>query len=227
QQEHHAQFGQHAQGRAGQDLVGMDQAQRRRADQATCDDFADDAGKLHPLRDLRPDLRRDEDEEEGQEDFGSMMHLAGSIGAGWARGTYVVLQPPARGGENDGDRCGRLGRARVAFSIPRTDATRSRWRHPRSRTARRSTMSERSRPNREAMSKVDTAWLRMERPTNRMMITGVLMLAGTLDHARVKALLAERFLAYRRFRQKAVVGVNGAHWVVDEDFDLDWHVRVA
>ena len=74
----------------------------------------------------------------------------------------------------------------------------------------------------ERMSGVDTAWLRMERPTNRMMITGVLMLAGTLDHARVKALLAERFLAYRRFRQKAVVGVNGAHWVVDEDFDLDW-----
>lgn len=88
-------------------------------------------------------------------------------------------------------------------------------------------MSERSLLKREAMSKVDTAWLRMERPTNRMMITGVLMLAGTLDHARLKALLAERFLAFRRFRQKAVVGVNGAHWVIDEDFDLDWHVRVA
>ena len=56
-------------------------------------------------------------------------------------------------------------------------------------------MSERTRPQREPMSKVDTAWLRMERPTNRMMITGVLMLAGTLDHARLKALLAERFLA--------------------------------
>jgi WS/DGAT/MGAT family acyltransferase len=80
---------------------------------------------------------------------------------------------------------------------------------------------------REAMSKVDTAWLRMERPTNRMMITGVLILAGTLDRARLKALLAERFLAFRRFRQKAVVGVNGAHWVVDDDFDLDWHVRAT
>jgi diacylglycerol O-acyltransferase len=88
-------------------------------------------------------------------------------------------------------------------------------------------MSERSLLKREAMSKVDTAWLRMERPTNRMMITGVLMLAGPLDHARLKALLAERFLAFRRFRQKAVVGANGAHWVVDEDFDLDWHVRMT
>ena len=88
-------------------------------------------------------------------------------------------------------------------------------------------MPEESRSQREAMSKVDTAWLRMERPTNRMMITGVLMLSGRLDRARLKALLAERFLAYRRFRQKAVIGANGAHWVVDDDFDLDWHVRVA
>lgn len=80
---------------------------------------------------------------------------------------------------------------------------------------------------REAMSKVDTAWLRMERPTNRMMITGVLMFAGPLDPARIKALLAERFLAYRRFRQRPVLGVHGGHWEADPDFDLDWHVRVA
>lgn len=80
---------------------------------------------------------------------------------------------------------------------------------------------------REAMSKVDTAWLRMERPTNRMMITGVLMFAGPLDPARIKALLAERFLAYRRFCQRPVLGVNGGHWEADPDFDLDWHVRVA
>ena len=88
-------------------------------------------------------------------------------------------------------------------------------------------MSEREGGAREAMSKVDTAWLRMERPTNRMMITGVLMFAGPLDPARIKALLAERFLAFRRFRQKAVVGVNGAWWETDGDFDIDWHVRVA
>jgi WS/DGAT/MGAT family acyltransferase len=77
------------------------------------------------------------------------------------------------------------------------------------------------------MSKVDTAWLRMERPTNRMMITGVLMFAGPLDATRVRALLLERFLAFRRFRQKAVVGASGAHWEIDPDFDIDWHVRVA
>ena len=33
----------------------------------------------------------------------------------------------------------------------------------------------------EPMSKVDTAWLRMERPTNLMMITGVIVLEHALD----------------------------------------------
>lgn len=80
---------------------------------------------------------------------------------------------------------------------------------------------------REAMSKVDTAWLRMERPTNLMMITGVLMFAGPLVPAAIKKLFAERFLAYRRFRQKAVNTSSGAYWETDTDFDLDWHVRVA
>jgi len=88
-------------------------------------------------------------------------------------------------------------------------------------------MFDAERGTREAMSKVDTAWLRMERPTNRMMITGVLMFAGPLDAVHIKALLGERFLAFRRFRQRAVIGANGAYWETDADFDLDWHVRVA
>jgi diacylglycerol O-acyltransferase / wax synthase len=81
--------------------------------------------------------------------------------------------------------------------------------------------------SRESMSKVDTAWLRMERPTNLMMIAGVMMLADPLDVDRFKRMLQERFLAFRRFRQKAVDGPGGAYWEIDEDFDLDWHVRVT
>ena len=80
---------------------------------------------------------------------------------------------------------------------------------------------------REAMSKVDTAWLRMERPTNLMMITGVMMFAAPLDPDAIKKLLGDRFLAYPRFRQKAVNTSSGAHWETDTDFNLDWHVRVA
>lgn len=80
---------------------------------------------------------------------------------------------------------------------------------------------------REPMSKVDTAWLRMERSTNLMMITGVMMFAGPLPMERFKRLLQERFLTFRRFRQKAVDAAAGAYWEDDADFDLDWHVRVT
>ncbi|MEZ5441352.1 MAG: wax ester/triacylglycerol synthase family O-acyltransferase [Lysobacterales bacterium] len=75
------------------------------------------------------------------------------------------------------------------------------------------------------MSKVDTAWLRMERSTNLMMITGVIGLAGTLSIEALKACLADRFLAYRRFRQRAVDDGHQAWWETDPEFDLDWHVR--
>ncbi|MFZ1392950.1 MAG: wax ester/triacylglycerol synthase family O-acyltransferase, partial [Dokdonella sp.] len=55
----------------------------------------------------------------------------------------------------------------------------------------------------------------------------VLMFAAPLVPSAIKQLLGERFLAYRRFRQKAVNTPSGAYWETDEDFDLDWHVRVA
>ncbi len=81
---------------------------------------------------------------------------------------------------------------------------------------------------RERISGVDTAWLRMERPTNLMMIVGVLMFDGRLDLAVVKRVIEKRFLAYRRFAQKAVQDPSGAWWETDADFDIDAHVhRVA
>ena len=80
---------------------------------------------------------------------------------------------------------------------------------------------------REAMSRVDTAWLRMERPTNPMMITGVLMLDEPMTLAALKRVIEKRFLAYARFRQKPVDGPIGASWQDDPQFDLDWHVRLG
>ncbi|WP_249471268.1 WS/DGAT/MGAT family O-acyltransferase [Luteimonas galliterrae] len=79
----------------------------------------------------------------------------------------------------------------------------------------------------EAMSRVDTAWLRMERPTNPMMITGVLMFAEPMALAKLKSVIEHRFLDYARFRQKAVDAAAGASWQDDEHFDLDWHVQLA
>src|SRR5690606_14909339 len=87
------------------------------------------------------------------------------------------------------------------------------------------TTKPRPRARREPMSKVDTAWLRMERPTNPMMITGVLMFAEPMSLARLKKVIERRFLAYARFRQKPVDTAAGASWQDDANFDLDWHVR--
>ena len=79
----------------------------------------------------------------------------------------------------------------------------------------------------EPISKVDTAWLRMEQPTNLMMINGVIMLDDGLEYDRLLETIEQRFLTFRRFRQKAVDGARGAHWVFDEDFDIRQHVRRA
>jgi diacylglycerol O-acyltransferase / wax synthase len=79
--------------------------------------------------------------------------------------------------------------------------------------------------NREPMSRVDTAWLRMERPTNLMMITGVMVFDGLIDMATLKQVLSDRFLAFRRFRQRAVDFGGQAFWEFDKDFDLNWHIR--
>lgn len=85
----------------------------------------------------------------------------------------------------------------------------------------------RSKVRKEPMSRVDTAWLRMERATNLMMITGVLMLETPLDIRTLRKVIEHKFLSYPRFRQKAVDGPTGAMWHEDTDFDLDWHIRLT
>lgn len=80
---------------------------------------------------------------------------------------------------------------------------------------------------RERISPVDTAWLRMDRPTNLMMIVGVMMFEGAMDYERLRRTLEARLLPYRRFRQKVEHDATGAYWVDDEDFDLDRHLHHA
>jgi WS/DGAT/MGAT family acyltransferase len=75
------------------------------------------------------------------------------------------------------------------------------------------------------MSKVDTAWLRMEQPTNLMMITGVFVFDQPIDYKRLLETIENRFLTFRRFRQKAVDNGATAHWELDEQFNIRAHVR--
>ena len=78
----------------------------------------------------------------------------------------------------------------------------------------------------ERMSKVDTAWLRMDSPTNLMMILGVWILRPGITLSAARERVNERLLPYRRFVQCARHDAAGAHWVQDPDFQLQRHVVV-
>jgi diacylglycerol O-acyltransferase len=76
----------------------------------------------------------------------------------------------------------------------------------------------------ERMSRVDTAWLRMDNDVNLMMIVGVWLLSPAVGYAALCERVADKLLRYDRFRQKAVQDAMGATWVEDPDFDIHRHV---
>ncbi|MBI2751806.1 MAG: wax ester/triacylglycerol synthase family O-acyltransferase [Burkholderiales bacterium] len=78
----------------------------------------------------------------------------------------------------------------------------------------------------ERMSKVDTAWLRMDSPSNLMMIVGVWVLKPGVRHADLCQRIEDRLLKYPRFIQCAVEDAAGATWVDDPEFDLANHVVI-
>jgi WS/DGAT/MGAT family acyltransferase len=83
---------------------------------------------------------------------------------------------------------------------------------------------------RKPFSNVDTAWLRMEDPTNLMMITGVMVFGAPLDFERLKVTVQHRLLPFDRFRQRvsqpSYPGGN-FYWEEDAEFDLDYHLQRA
>ena len=76
----------------------------------------------------------------------------------------------------------------------------------------------------QRMSKVDTAWLRMDTEANLMMIVGVWMIRPGITIKALRERIAASLLKYTRFRQKVVEDAMGAHWVLDEHFDIAAHV---
>ena len=79
-------------------------------------------------------------------------------------------------------------------------------------------------PRAERMSRVDTAWLRMDNDVNLMMIVGVWLLAPAITIGALRERIGDKLLKYDRFRQNAVADTMGAQWVFDEQFDIDRHV---
>jgi len=79
--------------------------------------------------------------------------------------------------------------------------------------------------NSERMAPVDITWLRMDAPTNPMVIAGVLMLEGPVDLERLERLLTTRLLAIPRFRQRIEERLTGPWWSNDPHFNIDRHIK--
>jgi len=81
------------------------------------------------------------------------------------------------------------------------------------------------------LSPVDNAWLRMEHPTNLMMITGVFFFEQPIEFSLLNELIGRRLLRFRRFRQRVVQPKFPwipAYWEDDPHFDIYCHVhRIA
>jgi len=77
-------------------------------------------------------------------------------------------------------------------------------------------------------SNADKAWLRMEDPTNLMMITGVLVFGAPMDYERLRATLEHRLVRLDRFRsrvRKPLLPNSRPYWKGDPEFDMDYHLQ--
>jgi diacylglycerol O-acyltransferase len=80
----------------------------------------------------------------------------------------------------------------------------------------------------ERLSSIDTAWLRMEDPTNLMMVTGMLVFDQPLSFARLRQAIEQRLLSFDRFQQQIVYIGGAPHWQADPHFTISAHLhRIA
>jgi diacylglycerol O-acyltransferase len=87
-------------------------------------------------------------------------------------------------------------------------------------------LASRSVARQHSMSSADAAWLHMDRPTNLMIVNGVLWFDEPVDWERCRAVFGERIVArFDRFRQRAVEGppLAAARWQDDPEFDPELH----
>jgi WS/DGAT/MGAT family acyltransferase len=79
---------------------------------------------------------------------------------------------------------------------------------------------------RTPLAEVDSAWLRMDDPTNLMVVTGVMVTDAPVPFEDIRDVVVARLLKFRRFRQRVVddVLVGPAHWEDDDRLSLDYHL---
>jgi WS/DGAT/MGAT family acyltransferase len=77
------------------------------------------------------------------------------------------------------------------------------------------------------LSRVDRAFLNMERATNPMVIVALIVLGTPLNRRRLRDLIAQRFASSSRFRSVPRDGLYQAVWEPDRQFNIDDHVLSA
>lgn len=80
---------------------------------------------------------------------------------------------------------------------------------------------------REPLSAVDAAWLRMDSPQSPMVIAAALEFDGPMDREALAGVLAERLVGRRRFRQRVAMErvTPWPRWEIDPRFDLRAHLH--
>jgi WS/DGAT/MGAT family acyltransferase len=74
------------------------------------------------------------------------------------------------------------------------------------------------------MAAVDRAWLRMDRPDNQMIITGILMFDRAIEWESLLDIVGSRLGEYARFRQR-VVQDGDTWWEDDPEFHVSRHLE--
>ena len=90
--------------------------------------------------------------------------------------------------------------------------------------AAETTPADNAAPRAQRMSRVDTAWLRMDNDVNLMMIVGVWLLTPAITLQALRERISTKLLKYERFSHKAQADATGAQWVPDAHFDINHHV---
>ncbi len=76
------------------------------------------------------------------------------------------------------------------------------------------------------MTRRDYAWHRMDTDNNIMVINSILLFEGPVDMARLVSTIAQRLPNYPRFTQKVQLLRGRPHWVEDERFNIEAHIRL-